>query len=360
MALHGAMAELTKDLGTLVTELGLRVGVNTGEVVVGARDADVVGDPVNVAARLQNEAAPGSVLIGDDTRRLVERLVTVEWSGNFQLKGRAEPVAGYRVVSLEPPADSTTFVGRDNELERIMGHFRSAVDDRCAHLVTVIGAPGLGKTRLLDEATRRLRREATVLRARCDASNTLTFAPVADAISAFVSTPRAEGVEAVVPSNWPERERLVGAVTALCAGDPGVPEETFWTVRRFLAALGHDQPVVLVLDDLQWARPLLLDLTEHLVEWSTDDALLVLGAARPELRDAVVVTHGAALARLRCDHARGSRRRRGVASGRRRDRSGPTARRHRSPNPRRERRQSVVRRRAGTQARRRWRAGVGR
>jgi class 3 adenylate cyclase len=286
MALHGAMAELTKDLGPLATELGLRVGVNTGEVVVGARDADVVGDPVNVAARLQNEAAPGSVLIGDDTRRLVERLVTVEWSGNFQLKGRAEPVAGYRVVSLEPPADSTTFVGRDDELERIMGHFRSAVDDRCAHLVTVIGAPGLGKTRLLDEAMRRLTREATVLRARCDASNTLTFAPVADAISAFVSTPRAEGVEAVVPSNWPERERLVGAVTALCAGDPGVPEETFWTVRRFLAALGHDQPVVLVLDDLQWARPLLLDLTEHLVEWSTDDALLVLGAARPELRDA--------------------------------------------------------------------------
>lgn len=285
MALHGAMAELTDDLGTLATDLELRVGVNTGEVVVGAHDADVVGDPVNVAARLQNEAAPGSVLIGDDTRRLVERLVTVEWAGNFQLKGRAEPVAGYRVVSLDPPADSTTFVGRDAELERLVGHFRAAVDDRCAHLVTVIGAPGLGKTRLLDEATRRLGREATVLRARCDASNTLTFAPVADAISAFVSTSRADGVEAVVPSSWPERERLIGAVTALCAGDPGVPEETFWTVRRFLAALGHDQPVVLVLDDLQWARPLLLDLTEHLVEWSTDDALLVLGGARPELRD---------------------------------------------------------------------------
>ena len=119
VAMHGAMTDVrTDEMG----QLGLRVGVNTGEVVVSDADDDVVGDPVNVAARLQQEAQDGDVLIGDSTRRLVDDLVTLEAAGEFSLKGRTGAVAAHRVVSLESPtiAAATPFVGRDDELRRIL------------------------------------------------------------------------------------------------------------------------------------------------------------------------------------------------------------------------------------------------
>jgi class 3 adenylate cyclase len=276
------------------TPLSVRVAVNTGEVVVSGGNDDIVGDPVNVAARLQQEAAAGEVLVGEATRRLVGDRVTLEAYGELALKGRTETVTAYRLVSLDRPsgAPALAFVGRDDELRRLTAGYQDAVAARAARLVVLLGSPGLGKSRLLAELARRLGERALVISGHCEAAGRSTFAPVADALRALLGFDDAAAgdvvraaIERRMPAAAADRGRVASGVAALLAGTADSTEETFFVVRRFLSALAAEKPVVLAIDDLHWAEPLLLDLTEHLVQWATDVPLFVLVAARPELRD---------------------------------------------------------------------------
>ena len=276
-----------------LADVGLRVAVNTGEMVVGD-DESVIGDVTNVAARLQHEARDGDVLVGEGTQRLVEDLVTLAPLGAFALRGRTESVRAWRVVSLERPASAraTPFVGRDAELARLMAVHEGAVAARAARLAVLLGSPGLGKSRLVAEVARRAGERATVLSARCDAAGGATFAPVAGALRGLLRIDEGAGgealraaVDAIVPGDDAERARIAAGLEAVLSGAPSSPEETFFAVRRLLAALAVVRPVLLVVDDVHWAAPLLLDLLEHLAQWSTDVPLTVLAAARPELRD---------------------------------------------------------------------------
>jgi class 3 adenylate cyclase/ketosteroid isomerase-like protein len=279
VAVQQAFRAFLTERPELTGRVGLRVALNTGEVVVSDDYAAGIGDPLNVAARLQQEAKDGDVLIGGSTQRLVASQVTLEPVGVFALKGRAEPVAAYRVVSLERPerAAAAAFVGRESELRRLRSVFDAAVAERQAKLAVVLGSPGLGKSRLLSELARSLGGRASVLVAQCPAAGGATFAPLAESLrSALDAAPL--GDEA-------ERSRIAAGVGAILAGQPAPPEETFFAVRRLLAALAAARPLVLAIDDLQWAEPLLLDLVEHLVQWGAGAPLLVLAAARPELRD---------------------------------------------------------------------------
>src|SRR5262245_36916123 len=169
--------------------IGLRVAVNTGEVVVSDEHPAGIGDPLNVAARLQQEARDGEVLIGPATRRLVADAVTLERAGVFALKGRADTVTAYRVVSLERPTGVATaaFVGRDEELARITAVYQAAIATPAARLAVVLGSPGLGKSRLIAEVARRLGNTASLVTAQCDAAGGGTFAPVAGALRQFLS-----------------------------------------------------------------------------------------------------------------------------------------------------------------------------
>jgi class 3 adenylate cyclase len=272
-----------------IGKTGLRVAVNTGEVV--ANDAsEIIGDPVNVAARLQEQGRDGDVVVGETTERLVSALVTLERLGSFALKGRTEAVSAYRVTSLERPvgAAAAAFVGRDAELGRILSVYDTAVEKPATALAVLLGSPGLGKSRLIEEFARRLGDGATVIHAHCDAAGGATFAPLADALRALPD------LDALLPGSDAERTRILDGVRALLAGSPAPPEETFFVVRRLLAALASTRPVVLVIDDVHWAEPLLLDLIEHLVQWGVGVPLLVLIGARPELREirSTLVTAG--------------------------------------------------------------------
>ncbi len=295
VAMQQAFREFAREEGAIVGDLGLRIAVNTGEVVTSDERPQGIGDPLNVAGRLQQEAREGDVLLGEATRRLVSEQVTLAHFGTFALKGRAEPVPAYRVVSLERPAGAPAigFVGRDEELRRLTSVYEAAVAEPGPRLAAILGSPGLGKSRLLGEFARRLGERAIVLTARCDPAGGSTFAPLAEALrGALRIDDGASGealraaIESALPAAEPERARIAAGVAGLLAGAPASPEETFFVVRRLLATLAQAQPVVLALDDLQWAEPLLLDLTEHLVQWSSGVPLLVLVAARPELRDA--------------------------------------------------------------------------
>src|SRR3990172_7479318 len=143
-----AFRELAAEESGAVGPVGLRVAVNTGEVVA-QDETEIIGDPVNVAARLQQEAHDGDVLVGESTQRLVIQLVTPVPFGTFSLKGRAEPVSAYRVVSLERPAGApaVAFVGREDELRWLVAVYDTAVAAPAPPLALGVGSPGLGEGR---------------------------------------------------------------------------------------------------------------------------------------------------------------------------------------------------------------------
>src|SRR5262245_38788163 len=245
VAMQEAFRALAREQRGAVGAVGLRVAVNTGEVVVDTASDDVVGDPINVAARLQEAARDGDVVIGEATRRLVGALVTLAPLGSVALKGRAEEVAAYRVVSLERPggASAVAFVGREDELARLAAVYETARAAPAARLAVVLGSPGLGKSRLLDEFTRRLP-GATVLGASCEAAGGATFAPIARALRVVLGVHAGPGgtelraaIDAAVPGPEADRRRIAAGIGALLAGTPAPPEETFFVVRRLLAGL---------------------------------------------------------------------------------------------------------------------------
>ena len=278
-----ALQELFVDLAaqiaqTHAVDLALRVAVNTGEVVVGEGDADLVGDALNVGARLEAECPRGHVVVGEETWRSTRGRYEYESLGQVQVKGRSAPVAVYQWLSRQDDAaDAAPFVGRAEEVRRLQAVLDAAVSAKAARLVTVIGDPGVGKSRLAAEFTGS-RPEAFVIEARCDVAATVALAPIVEVL-------RARDVETDVPAGIPERDRLLRDLNGLASGVAGSVEETFWALRRYVEVLARNGPVLLVFDDIQWADSLLLDLIEHLVEWVADVPVMVLALARPELRE---------------------------------------------------------------------------
>lgn len=278
-------------------DVSLRVGVNTGEVVVSDSDDDVVGDVVNVAARLEHAAGDGNVLVGDETWKLTRHDATFEAVAPLELKGKAEPVPAHRVVSLETPTEeegtAAPLVGRTAELRRLQEVFESCDSPPAPSIITVVGSPGLGKSRLASEFVSSVSNRARVLEARCEAAGTATYAPIAEAFrqaagiaDTAASAEVVASIEALMPDGFDERGRVGKLVASLLGvGDAATPQETFWAVRRLLEALAVTQPVVVVVDDVQWAEPMLLDLLDHVVEWAKDAAILIVALARPEIRE---------------------------------------------------------------------------
>ncbi|KAA0112190.1 AAA family ATPase [Mycolicibacterium sp. P1-5] len=260
-------------------ELALRVAVNTGEVVVGADDADLVGDALNVGARLESECPHGHVVVGEETWRSTRGRHRYDPLGSVQVKGRTAAVPVYQWVARRTEtADSIPFVGRSTELHRLRSVFDDALSARGARLVTIVGDPGVGKTRLAAEFIGTLGDDVQVVRAHCAVEGSPAMTPLVDVL-------RARDLATDIAENVPERDRILRDLTGMTAGVAASVEETFWALRRFVEVLSTDSPVVLVIDDIQWADALLLDFIEHLVEWVRDNPVLLVGLARPELRE---------------------------------------------------------------------------
>jgi class 3 adenylate cyclase len=232
------------ELREAVVGLGLqaRIGVNTGEVVAGTGDALVTGDAVNVAARLQQAAAPGEILFGEWTRRLARDAVVAAPVEPLTVKGKAQRVAASRLLSLAGGAPAferrleSPLVGRERELGLLRQAFDRAVSERACHLFTVLGAAGVGKSRLVLELSGEIADRATVLTGRClPYGEGITYGPLAEVFGVTGS------------------EDELAAALALSS-----TEETFWAVRKWLERRAHERPVVLLLDDLHWGEPTFL------------------------------------------------------------------------------------------------------
>jgi class 3 adenylate cyclase/tetratricopeptide (TPR) repeat protein len=265
-------------------ELGVeaRIGLNTGEVVVGTGDRLATGDAVNVAARLEQAAASGEILLGAETAQLVRDAVQTEPTEPLELKGKSEPLVAHRLLALheEAPAFArhldAPLVGRDRELRRLQEAFAQAVDDRSCQLFTILGVAGIGKSRLTGEFLGSVE-NATVVRGRClPYGEGITYWPVVEVLKQLPS-PAELGLE---PS-------AVGAIERLLGGEPAVSrsEEIPWAFRKLLERVAESAPVVAVFDDIHWAEPTFLELLEHVADLSRDVPLLLLCLARPELLD---------------------------------------------------------------------------
>ena len=265
-------------------ELGLRVGINTGELVIGDDDADMVGDVLNTAARLEAVCSAGQVLVGEDTWRLTRSVVAYEVLGEVRVKGKGDALATFQVssVDLQRPEESTPFVGRTDELTLLIEAFDDAVSSSAARLVTVIGAPGVGKTRLAAEM--RAAADVRSFDLRFERRGSTTFTPIVELLRDLTGSANADDIVRLVGGHA-ESDRLAAVLSTFVGhGEARSTEESFWAVRRLLEHVAADGPIVVVVDDIQWAEPLFWDLLDHLVEWTAAPVMLV-ALARPELRE---------------------------------------------------------------------------
>jgi class 3 adenylate cyclase len=299
-ALHAALAMQERIGGLFAGELQMRVGVNTGDVVVGAAregSSFVTGDAVNVADRLQKAAGPGEVLAGERTVAAAAGAFAFAEPRTIDAKGKPDGIGGYAVEralrTMRPRRVGgfrRVFVGRDGELELLRATYRRAATRSDPHLVTIVGEPGVGKSRLVHELWDGLASEQPTpisLTGRCLAYGTgITYWPLGEMVREHFGL--REGAPADEVS-----ERLVGReILGLALGLDVAPElhpldarERLHTAAvAFVEETAAGQPAVLFVEDIHWAEPDLLDLIERLISDVRAPVVLV-ATSRPELLD---------------------------------------------------------------------------
>lgn len=280
-----AMVEAVRELG-----LQVRIGVNTGEVLVGDASLGhgfIAGEAVVIAKRLQSAAEPGEILLGKATYPLVRHAITAGPLERIPVKGKHDDIGKRRLAGIDREAPriarrlDSPIVGRERELKLLVEAFEQTVEMRACRMFSVLGPPGIGKSRLATELCAQLGDRATTATGHCLSYGAgITFRPLVEMLrelgwdafeSALSGNPRAGDIISLLGD-------LLSASETTASN-----EEVFWAARRALEALARQHPLVLCFEDLHWAEPSLLDLIEYLAGLSHDASLLLLCLARPEL-----------------------------------------------------------------------------
>jgi class 3 adenylate cyclase/tetratricopeptide (TPR) repeat protein len=280
-------------------ELEARIGIESGEVVVDTTDSTfATGEAVNLAARLQQAAAPGEILIGPAARSLAVGTVELEEAEPLEVAGRAEALPAWRVVCAVDRAEAARgavvapLIGRESELGLLANTFDRTIRDRRAHVITIYGEPGVGKSRLGREFVGSLE-GATVLPGRClPYGEGITYWPLAEMVKSAAGIADDDPVkEAIEKLRACCEDDAVADLLGLASGvldaveEDRSAQEIAWAAREWADLLAGVQPLVLVFEDIHWAEEPLLELIEHLATWVRESPLLLLCLARPELLD---------------------------------------------------------------------------
>jgi class 3 adenylate cyclase len=293
-----AAAELRAEIALLSRQLeagfgatlSVRTGVNTGEVVTGTEERLATGDAVNLAARLEQAAAPGEVVIGPQTWRLVHGAVTAEPLEPLLVRGKSQPVAAYRLLRVRSDVDprvrpaGAPLVGRGSQLRMLGDVFANVVRERSCGLFTVLGMAGVGKSRLAAEFLSGI--DARVVTGSClSYGQGITYWPVVSMVRQLLDARHGCAGAAGLMA----RDAKVAAAVNVLLGELAAatsPTEIAWAVRKLLESSADLAPLVVVIDDLQWGEPALFDLIEHVADFSRGAPILVVCLARPEMLDA--------------------------------------------------------------------------
>ncbi|MGH2368336.1 MAG: ATP-binding protein, partial [Chloroflexota bacterium] len=291
--LRGELVAVNEELARAAgVRLAARLGIETGEVLVGdpaAAQPIASGQVVYVAARLQQAAGEGDILVGEGTWRLVQHAARFEPVDHLALEIHGQPVAAWRllnVVSGAPPVArrlDVPMVGRAAELAQLRAAFDRTVQERCAHLFTVVGEAGIGKSRLARALAESLGPDALVLVGHCPAyGDGMSFWPLREIVLQVAGTGREGLLELLAGEEDAESiaDQVANGIGLTLT--PVRPDAPFPALRRLFETLARRQPVAVILEDVHWAQPTLLDLIEYLSEW-TREAVFLLCLARPEL-----------------------------------------------------------------------------
>jgi class 3 adenylate cyclase/tetratricopeptide (TPR) repeat protein len=316
LAVRKALAELNAEDEWL--DLHFRIGVNTGEalVMLEARPSEgewsAAGDVMNTAARIESAAPVDGILVGEQTYRATRELFEYREAEPIAAKGKAEPVAVWEVLGEKDAAGvrSATeipLVGRDAELEVLLSFSQEMLEARQPAIATVLGSPGIGKSRLLAELASQLEDRCAVFRGRClSYGEGITYWPVNEILKAAAGILHDDDADASaaklgsllekLPTTDADQLRTIATTLANLSGIATTPLGTYsaeqlsqaelhWGLRRFFELLATERPSVLLVEDLHWAEPTLLELLRFIGESSASVPLLVLGSARPEAQD---------------------------------------------------------------------------
>ena len=259
------------------TSPGLRLGIESGELFLsrGSRGATAAtGTAISTAGRLAERAAAGQILLGPAVARAIGAAADVDADSGALRDLRAEGPALLR-------RSETPFVGRARELEALHAAFRESRHARVCRLVTVVGPPGIGKSRLAGEFLASVGPAATVLTGRCLAyGEGTTYRAIVDIVRGLGGDPRAQ-VQALLGGDEPAVRGILTAIGV--SEEPAQVEETAWALRQLLTAIAGDGSLVVAIEDIHWAQPALLDVLDHLVALSSGTPILLVCLTRPEL-----------------------------------------------------------------------------
>lgn len=281
----------------------VRIGINTGEVVAsdgsgGQRLA--TGDAVNLAARLEQAAGQGEVIIGAGTYALVRDAVRVQPMDPMMVKGKAAAVRGFQLLEVTDASagdrhrTGSTFIGRPRELAMLGDAYALAKESHSCQQVTVFGTAGVGKSRLISAFISTASHEAIVLTGRClPYGRGITFWPLREMLhmatgwTGHESAPAARDMLADLMPGEPDSDLIADRIAALLGFNEatGAIEEAFWAVRRLVERLSSWRPLVLVFEDIHWAEPALLNLVDHIADHAKRAPILLICAARPDFTD---------------------------------------------------------------------------
>ena len=277
----------------------LRVGVNTGEALV-TLDAEplAAGDVVNTAARLQSAAPAGGVLAGEKTYEATRSAIEYREAQPVEAKGKSQPVPAWEALRARARVaverlHGAALVGRTRELEQLSNAFARARGEQRPQLVTLVGVPGIGKSRLVFELFKQLEQGEELVfwrHGRClpygDGVTFWALAEIVKAQAGILETDSADDAEAKLAAVAPEEWVLQHLRALVGLGSPdetGDRAEAFAAWRQLFESMAEQRPLVLVLEDLHWADDDLLDFVDYLADWASGVPLLVVATARPEL-----------------------------------------------------------------------------
>src|SRR3954452_18607889 len=296
-------------------ELQIRTAVNTGEALValgakpGEGDAMVAGDVVNTAARLQSSAPVNGILVGEGTYRATRQAIDYRDAPPVEAKGKAEPVKVWEAVAARSRFGSdveeklrTPLVGRERERDLLADSLDRARSEQSAQLVTLVGVPGIGKSRLVAELFQITDADEEIISWRQGRSlpygERVSFwalgeivkahAGILESDDAATAEEKLDAMVGTLAEDEGERDGLprhTRPLVGLEGAERAEREEAFAAWRRLIEAAAEERPLVLVFEDLHWADEGLLDFVDHLADWATTVPLLIVGTARPELLD---------------------------------------------------------------------------